>query len=213
MKIKAEYLLVILLAYSMGTTAAAPHKNVVIKTSVGDIKVELSVEKAPVTVANFLSYVDSDGYEGTIFHRVIEGFVVQGGGLLPDLTEVEYGDPIISEADNGLKNITGSVSMARSAEIDSADRQFFINVNDNSSLDHTEKSCTRQDEKKRQLAAERGLYKPKTCATFGYTVFGRVIGGMDIVHRIELLGTAPQADYEDVPLEPVTILEIERVTL
>jgi cyclophilin family peptidyl-prolyl cis-trans isomerase len=185
--------------------------QVVVKTTLGDFQLMLDAEKAPVTVANFLAYVDEDGFSDTIFHRVIEGFMVQGGGLRANMREVKENDEIRNEADNGLLNVSGTIAMARTQDIDSASRQFFINVNDNTSLDHTEASCTREDEKKQKRAAAKGLFRPVSCKSFGYAVFGRVIKGMEIVRRIEYLQTVSRGGYEDVPEEPVLIIRVERL--
>jgi len=153
------------------------------ETSRGEIILELDAAKAPVSVANFLEYARAGHYDGTIFHRVIKGFMIQGGGLTADLQEKPTGAPIRNEAANGLKNKTGTIAMARTEEIDSATAQFFINTEDNKSLDH-------------------GGLNP---AVFGYAVFGRVVDGMDVVYTIEQTATATIAGHRDVPQEPVTI--------
>lgn len=188
---------------------AAP--KVVIDTSMGLITVELDPERAPVTVANFLNYVDKGAYDGVIFHRVIAGFMIQGGGHLPNMDLIEGEGPIHNEADNGLKNLTGTIAMARMAEIDSASRQWFINVADNDSLDHSEASCTREQEASAAAAQARGLYKPTTCKTFGYAVFGKVVEGMEVVHAIELVPIQISQGYNDVPSETVMIRKVSRV--
>lgn len=198
----------IALLFSAAAAAAPP--RVVIDTSMGMITVELDEAKAPLTVENFLSYVDKGAYDGTIFHRVIAGFVIQGGGMTPAMKERPEGKPIHNEADNGLKNVTGTIAMAREDEIDSATRQFYINVADNKSLDHTPQSCTRAQMKSIEEARERGLYKPMTCKTFGYAVFGHVVAGMDVVHAIENVPTHAVDGLDDVPMKPVMIKHIER---
>lgn len=150
-----------------------------LKTSHGLIVLELNSEKAPNTVANFLQYVKDGHYNGTIFHRVIAGFMIQGGGMDKNLNEKTTREPIKNEADNGLANNIGSIAMARTGDPHSATSQFFINVANNTFLNHTSKS-------------ERG---------WGYAVFGKVIKGMDVVQRISTLPT----DGGDVPLQTVTI--------
>ena len=184
--------------------------SVVIRTNFGDITVSLDDKKAPITVANFLRYVDDGSYENTIFHRVIEDFMIQGGGYYEDLSEVPEGDLIYNEAENGLKNRTGTVAMARSDAIDSAGRQFFINTKNNNSLNHSARSCTRAMEAKFERLREQGRYRPQTCKSFGYAVFGRVIDGMDVVELIEQMETDIVDDFDDLPVVPVIIRSIER---
>jgi len=169
-------------------TVRAEGKNpmVVISTSMGDIKVELNEEKAPVTVKNFLAYVNDKFYDGTVFHRVIPGFMIQGGGMDKDLKEKPAKSPIKNEAGNGLKNEVGTVAMARTNVVDSATAQFFINVKDNTFLNHRDDSQ----------------------AGFGYTVFGKVVGGMDVVQKIEHVSTTNKGPYQDVPAEAVIIKSI-----
>ena len=150
-----------------------------IKTSQGAFQVELNPEKAPNTVANFLQYTKDGFYSGTIFHRVISNFMIQGGGMDKDLNEKKTRDPIRNEADNGLTNSLGTIAMARTGDPHSATGQFFINVANNAFLNYTEKS-------------ERG---------WGYTVFGKVIKGMDVVQRIARTPT----DGGDVPFQTITI--------
>jgi peptidyl-prolyl cis-trans isomerase B (cyclophilin B) len=157
------------------------------ETSLGEILLELDIAKAPVSVENFIAYARAGHYDGTIFHRVIKGFMIQGGGLTPDLQEKPTGDPIRNEARNKLKNKVGTIAMARTADIDSATAQFFINTEDNKSLDH-------------------GGLNP---AVYGYAVFGRVVDGMDVVYRIEQVATSTVGEYQDVPVEPVMIHRVE----
>ena len=154
-----------------------------IETSHGEIILELDRSKAPVSVENFITYANAGHYDGTIFHRVIKGFMIQGGGLTPDMQEKPTGAPIVNEATNKLKNRTGTLAMARTGDIDSATAQFFINTADNKDLDH-------------------GGLKPEM---YGYAVFGQVVDGMDVVYTIELLATTSVAGYDDVPREPVVI--------
>ena len=160
-------------------SASAQAAVVELKTSHGLIVLELNSEKAPNTVANFLQYVKDGHYNGTIFHRVIAGFMIQGGGMDRNLNEKNTREPIKNEADNGLTNVIGSIAMARTSDPHSASAQFFINVANNTFLNHTSKT-------------ERG---------WGYAVFGRVVKGMDVVQRISTLPT----DGGDVPLQTVTI--------
>ena len=166
--------------------------KIVIKlsTSMGEITLELDAENAPITVENFLSYVDSGHYDNTIFHRVIPGFVIQGGGMVSGMQEKGTGTPIQNEADNGLKNLIGAICMARTNDPHSATAQFFINLKDNQSLDHTE----------------------KTESGWGYAVFGRVVSGMDVVEKIAAVETGNVGYHSDVPLEDVVLEKAERVT-
>ena len=157
-------------------------------TSKGVIELELDTDNAPITVANFLAYVESNHYDGTIFHRVIPGFMIQGGGLGPGMHEKATREPIENEADNGLKNLTGTICMARTNEPHSATSQFFINLKDNSFLDHTE----------------------KTASGWGYAVFGRVTSGMEVVELIAGVQTGDVGYHSDVPLEDVVL---ERVAV
>jgi peptidyl-prolyl cis-trans isomerase B (cyclophilin B) len=154
-----------------------------IETSCGEIILQLDRSKAPISVENFIAYAKAGHYDGTIFHRVIKGFMIQGGGLTPDMQEKPTGTPIVNEANNKLKNKVGSVAMARTAEIDSATAQFFINTENNKDLDH-------------------GGLKPEM---YGYAVFGQVVDGMDVVYTIEQKATTSTAGYDDVPREPVVI--------
>ena len=153
------------------------------ETSQGEILLELDAVKAPLSVANFVAYAKAGHYDGTIFHRVIKGFMIQGGGMTAEMEERPTGDPIKNEAGNGLKNKTGTISMARTAEVDSATAQFFINTAENKALDH-------------------GGSRPEL---FGYAVFGKVVDGMDVVYTIEQAATGSKAGHQDVPLEAVVI--------
>jgi peptidyl-prolyl cis-trans isomerase A (cyclophilin A) len=156
-----------------------------LKTSLGEITVELFTDAAPATVQNFLEYVDAGFFDGTIFHRVIPGFVLQGGGLTAEMEEKATRPPIRNEADNGLRNERGTLSMARTNDVDSATSQFFINLADNAFLNHGQEN-------------------------FGYAVFGKVTDGMDVVDKIAAVPTGNRGMYQDVPREPVTILSIRR---
>lgn len=152
-------------------------------TTLGQIEIELDAEKAPVSTANFLSYVKSGHYDGTVFHRVIADFMIQGGGMTSDLRQKKTGNPIRNEATNGLTNDRGTVAMARTGVVDSATSQFFINVKDNLFLNH----------------------RDQTAAGFGYAVFGRVVAGMDVVDQIRLVPTTSRGGHSDVPSTPVEI--------
>ncbi len=174
-------------AASVALQAANP--QVLIKTNKGDITVELFQDKAPVSAKNFLSYVDEKFYDGTIFHRVIKGFMVQGGGMTADMHEKSAKPPIKNEAANGLKNKRGTLAMARTPDIDSATCQFFINLVDNAFLDHQKGDPDK----------------------FGYAVFGKVVAGMDVVDAIAATPTGSKGMHRDVPREPVTIVSVTRV--
>jgi len=192
------YLYVFRLSIIMCCSTFVAHANqqlenkimITILTSMGEIKLELDAENAPITVENFLSYVDSGHYDNTIFHRVIPGFVIQGGGMVSGMQEKGTGTPIQNEADNGLKNLIGAICMARTNDPHSATAQFFINLKDNQSLDHTE----------------------KTESGWGYAVFGRVVSGMDVVEKIAAVETGNVGYHSDVPLEDVVLKKAERVT-
>jgi len=190
---------------------SADNPLVRISTTSGDIVLELFPDKSPITVKNFLRYVSDGSYKDTVFHRVIPDFMIQAGGHLADMTEIEGENEIHNEADNGLSNVTGTIAMARTNIIDSASRQFYINTNDNTRLDHSPESCTREDEKATEAAAERGLVRPVTCETFGYAVFGRVIRGMSVVREIELVETKDEGDFYDVPVVPITITGMDQI--
>jgi peptidyl-prolyl cis-trans isomerase B (cyclophilin B) len=163
-----------------------PNPRVLIETSKGNITVELFPNNAPITVENFLAHVKSGFYDGTIFHRVIPGFMIQGGGMRPDLTEKPRGTPIQNEADNGLKNLRGTLAMARTGDPHSATSQFFINVADNCLLDHRDKSLQ----------------------GWGYAVFGQVVDGMQVVDAIVMAPRGDRGPYQDVPLEPVVMNKV-----
>lgn len=181
MKSIIRYFLLLGLLCSAWAQAANP--QIEFRTSMGTYVVELFPDKAPQTVANFLEYVNSGFYEGTIFHRVIEGFVAQGGGLMPDMHQKKTLEPIRNEADNGLKNEYGTLAMARLFNADSATAQFFINVAENKTLNYT---------------------RPDS-AHMGYCVFGRVIRGMDVVEKITHLPTQVVNKQPDVPTQVVMI--------
>lgn len=157
--------------------------QVKLQTNMGDIVLELDAEKAPVTVANFLEYVNSGFYNGVIFHRVIDGFMIQGGGMEPGMNQKETNDPIQNEADNGLSNDAYTIAMARTPNPHSASSQFFINVNDNDFLN----------------------YSSSTPQGWGYCVFGKVVEGQDVVDKIKQVKTGNKAGHQDVPTEDVII--------
>lgn len=163
--------------------------SVVVVTNLGAFTVALDPERAPRTVENFLAYVDAGHYDQTIFHRVIAGFMVQGGGYAPDYQKKPTRAPVQNEATNGLKNRRGTVAMARTSDPHSATAQFFVNVADNAFLDH----------------------KAPSGSDWGYTVFGRVTDGMDVVDRIQAVRTGAQGPFaKDAPLEPVIIQSARR---
>ncbi|MFC1890084.1 peptidylprolyl isomerase [Thermodesulfobacteriota bacterium] len=164
-------------------TVALKKPVVLIRTSKGDIKIELKREKAPITVENFLGYVRDGFYNGTTFHRVISGFMIQGGGFEPEMKQKLTRNPIKNEAGNGLSNQRGTIAMARTGVVDSATAQFFINVVDNQRLDH----------------------RDETAQGFGYAVFGRIIEGMDTVDKIRAVETGVHGQFKDVPAEDVVI--------
>jgi peptidyl-prolyl cis-trans isomerase B (cyclophilin B) len=156
-------------------------------TTMGDISIELDFDAAPITAQNFLQYARDDFYVGTIFHRVIDGFMVQGGGMDMDMVEKDTREKIINEADNGRENIPGTLAMARTSEPDSASSQFFINVAENGFLNHSS----------------------KTPQGWGYAVFGDVVEGMDVVENIKSVTTATEGYHRDVPVEIIEITAIQ----
>lgn len=158
-----------------------------VETTLGNFNIEFFEKEAPGSVANFLSYVDDGFFDGTIFHRIVPRFVIQGGGFIENLTQKRTRAPIKNEADNGLKNSRGTLSMARTNDINSATSQFFVNLKDNDSLDH-----------------QRG--------NFGYAVFAHVTDGMDVVDKIAAVGTGRRRGFDDVPLEAVVMRTMHRVT-
>ncbi|MBW2096942.1 MAG: peptidyl-prolyl cis-trans isomerase [Deltaproteobacteria bacterium] len=164
-------------------TGTAGGEIVFFETSAGDFEVELYPEKAPVTVENFLAYVNEAFFDGLIFHRVIDGFMIQGGGFDEHMNQKQTREPIRNEAGNGLKNEKYTIAMARTNVVDSATAQFFINVEDNDFLDHRDES-------------------PEG---FGYAVFGKVVRGTDVIDRIEAVKTTTKGYYENVPVDPVII--------
>lgn len=168
--------------------AAVANPTVVMKTSMGSVKIELYPDKAPDTVKNFLQYVDDKFYDGTIFHRVINGFMVQGGGFDKAMSKKDTRAPIKNEAKTGVKNATGTIAMARTSDPNSATAQFFINVVDNAMLD----------------------YRGDMPSEIGYCAFGKVIEGMDVVNGIKAVATGVKSGMKDVPNTPVVIESVRR---
>lgn len=166
-------------------TAPKGNPVIVLETSLGNIEIELDAEKAPISTENLLAYVDSGHYDGTIFHRVIPDFMIQGGGFDESMTQKRTRAPIKNEADNGLKNARGTVAMARTNVVDSATSQFFINLKDNDFLNHGGRD-------------------------FGYAVIGKVTSGMDVVDKIAAVKTGNRGMHQDVPVEPVKITKARR---
>ncbi len=188
---KSLFIIMLSLSFMVGTATAeekAGNPMVEVKTNLGSFTLELYPDKAPITVENFLNYVDKKFYDGTIFHRVIPTFMIQGGGFTADMMKKATGAPIKNEADNGLTNTKGTIVMARTGEIHSATCQFFINVKDNKALDH----------------------KDTSSKGYGYAVFGKVIEGMETVDKIKDVKTTTKGQYGDVPAKPVIIKSIRR---
>jgi peptidyl-prolyl cis-trans isomerase A (cyclophilin A) len=159
---------------------------ILFETSLGVFKIEFFEKEAPISVANFQKYVDAGFFDGTIFHRIVPGFVIQGGGFTEDMTQKKTQAPIKNEADNGLKNVRGSLSMARTNDINSATSQFFVNLKDNDFLDHS-----------------RG--------NFGYAVFARVTEGMDVIDKIAAVDTGRRKGFDDVPVDAVIMKSVRKI--
>ena len=159
---------------------------ILLETTLGDFKIEFFEKEAPISVANFKKYVEDGYFEGTIFHRIVPGFVIQGGGFTEDMSQKKTKAPIKNEADNGLKNARGTLSMARTNDINSATSQFFVNLKDNDFLDHS-----------------RG--------NFGYAVFARVTAGMDVIDKIAAVETGRKRGFDDVPVEAVIMKSVRTV--
>lgn len=176
-----KQLLVLLPTLFFALTVQAANPQVELNTNQGTIVIELAADKAPKTVENFLQYTKDGFYNGTIFHRVIDGFMIQGGGMTPDMKEKPTRAPIQNEARNGLRNVTGSLAMARTPNPHSASAQFFINLKDNGFLDYP---------------GQDG---------WGYAVFGKVVQGMDVVQKIAKVGTGNAAGHQNVPTTPIII--------
>jgi peptidyl-prolyl cis-trans isomerase A (cyclophilin A) len=156
------------------------------ETSLGDFTIELFEKDAPLSAANFLKYIEDEFFDGTIFHRIVPGFVIQGGGFTEDMEQKKTHPPVKNEADNGRKNARGTLSMARTNDINSATSQFFVNLKDNDFLDHS-----------------RG--------NFGYAVFGRVTEGMDVIDKIAAVETGRRRGFDDVPVEAVIMKSVRRI--
>jgi cyclophilin family peptidyl-prolyl cis-trans isomerase len=182
---------ILLCVTSLPAAAKGPADNprVRMTTSLGVVELELDTKRAPGTVRNFMNYVERGYYNGMIFHRVIPGFMIQGGGFVPGMREKTTGVPVKNEADNGLKNLAGTIAMARTSDPQSAAAQFFINTADNPSLDHRDKT-------------DRG---------WGYAVFGKVTKGMDVVKQIESVSTHTVGPFQDVPVKDLMILKVESI--
>lgn len=184
----AVLILAIIAGTSMGQESAVSNPQVVMETSKGEIVLELYPDKAPLTVKNFLDYIDAGFYSGTVFHRVIPGFMLQGGGFSRDMQKKSTLMPVKNEAFNGLKNDRGTIAMARTQDPHSASSQFFINTVDNAFLN----------------------YKSQTAAGWGYAVFGKVIKGMEVVDAISKVQTGTQGRFRDVPKTSVEIIKVRR---
>ncbi len=156
------------------------------ETTLGDFTVDLFEKEAPETVVNFLKYLDSGFFDGTIFHRIVPGFVIQGGGFTEDMSQKRTQPPIKNEANNGMKNLRGTLSMARTNDVNSATSQFFVNLKDNDFLDHK-------------------------AGNFGYAVFARVTHGMDVIDKIAAVATGRRSGFEDVPTEAVVMRRVHRI--
>ena len=189
MKTLASALVLLPLLAAFTVSAQSPNPRVAVKTSMGSFTIELHEKEAPGTVRNFLAYVDEGFYAGTIFHRVIDGFMIQGGGLDREMNRKKTRDPIANEAMNKLKNRVGTVAMARTSSPNSATSQFFVNVADNGMLD----------------------YRDTSAEGIGYCVFGKVVEGMDVVEKIKAVPTGVKNGMRDVPETPVVIESITRV--
>lgn len=188
--LSAVLILAMMAGTSMGQENGVSSPQVVMETSKGEIVLALYPEKAPLTVKNFLDYVEAGFYNGTIFHRVIPGFMLQGGGFSQDMQKKPTSTLVKNEADNGLKNDRGTIAMARTQDPHSASSQFFINTVDNAFLN----------------------YKGQTTAGWGYAVFGKVIKGMEVVDAISKVETGTQGRFRDVPKTPIVIIKVRKTT-
>lgn len=179
-----KILVALTLSVIMVSEVLAANSRAIISTSFGEIEIALDNAKAPISVQNFLNYANSGTYDNTIFHRVISGFMIQGGGFTAVMAQIPTQAPIINEADNGLQNLRGTIAMARTSEKDSATSQFFINVADNTLLDHGQRD-------------------------FGYAVFGVVTNGLDVVDKIAHVPTKNVGSYQNVPTDPIVIKSVK----
>jgi peptidyl-prolyl cis-trans isomerase A (cyclophilin A) len=184
--LRAVAAFVLITTFAAGQSAKAADPVVVLKTSMGEIDIQLDATHAPISTANFLAYVDKKFYDGTIFHRIIPGFVVQGGGFTADMTQKETLPPIKNEGSNGLHNLRGTISMARTSDPNSATSQFFLNLVDNS-----------------------GKLDPGMDPS-GYAVFGKIIKGLDVIDKMAQVQTGSKGDFEDVPVQPVILISATR---
>ena len=189
MERRIAFLMITVVYLLAGTAIAADNPKVTLGTSLGNITLELYPDKAPATVANFLSYVDEGFYNGTIFHRVIKGFMIQGGGFTESMQEKPARAPITNEADNGLKNERGTIAMARTPDPDSARVQFFINAKDNTFLN----------------------FRAKTMDGYGYCVFGKVVRGIEVLDKVAGVEVQDTPQFERIPVQTVMIRSIRRV--
>jgi len=185
---RTAILAILIVALSPATLLAQGNPGAIIRTSMGDIQLELFADKAPLSVENFINYANSGFYEGTIFHRVIGHFMIQGGGFTPDMQKKTPGEAIQNEATNGLLNKRGTIAMARTNSPHSATSQFYINVQDNADLNYIGEGSSRE---------------------WGYAVFGRVTSGMNVVDNIRFVATQSKPPFSDVPIEPVVIESVE----
>jgi cyclophilin family peptidyl-prolyl cis-trans isomerase len=188
-ELQLRFLLALTFLIGIQSNLWAKNPKLKIETSLGEIEIELFKDKAPIGVKNFMSYVKDKYYAGTIFHRVIPGFMIQGGGFTPDLKKKDTKTPIKNEADNGLRNEAGTLAWARTNIVNSATSQFFINLVSNSYLNH----------------------RAKTPTGYGYAVFGKVTKGMPIVNKIAKVKTGAQKGYRDVPVNPVIIKSVKEI--
>ena len=179
---------ILFVGFSAAQSARADDPQVILHTSMGDITLTLDPEHAPISTANFLKYVDQHKYDGTIFHRIIPGFMVQGGGFKPDMTEIDYLPPIHNEASNGLHNVRGTISMARTSDPESATAQFFLNlVNNSDKLDPNPNGDPN-----------------------GYAVFGRITAGLVVIDKMAEQPTTTVGQFENVPVKPITLISATR---
>lgn len=185
---RAAILAILIVALSPTALLAQGNPGAIIRTSMGDIQLELFADKAPLSVENFINYANSGFYDGTIFHRVIGNFMIQGGGFTPDMQKKTTGEAIQNEASNGLMNKRGTVAMARTNSPHSATSQFYINVQDNADLNYIGEGSSRE---------------------WGYAVFGRVTSGMNVVDNIRFVATHNKPPFSDIPIEPVFIESVE----
>lgn len=179
----------VLMLFCLVVPLSFAQPRVTLETNLGAITLELFPDQAPVTVDNFLEYVAEGQYDSTVFHRVIPGFMIQGGGFTPNMMQLPTRAPIVNEATNRLSNTRGTIAMARTSDVNSATCQFFINLVDNTALD----------------------FKNETVQGYGYAVFGKVVGGMDVVDRIATVRTRTVGMFQNVPVDPVVVISARRI--